>query len=168
MVVRHLQGCDEQQQAELCSDIFDVFQEWGSGIFFLFFFHQKIYQHDPKMTRVRRKRVHTEKKHEKKLHRTRRRTKDLDQIHQDLANKDKWVQQALDSELPGMGQFYCVECAKYCISQTALETHQASKLHKKRLKDLKDGPYTQADAEAAIGLTTENKRTTTSMDTSSS
>ena len=38
---------------------------------------------------------------------------DLDQIHDDLKpeNIDKKKHQEIDTDLPGLGQFYCVECA---------------------------------------------------------
>jgi hypothetical protein len=85
----------------------------------------------------RRSRVHKNNKAIKKAHRTRRRTKDilfivwlyllviageqnnlnlnelhLDQIHDDLRpeNVEKLKTQPLDVDLPGLGQFYCIEC----------------------------------------------------------
>jgi bud site selection protein 20 len=39
------------------------------------------------------------------------RTKDLDQIEQDLAKKQENETVELDPDLPGQGQFYCIECA---------------------------------------------------------
>jgi bud site selection protein 20 len=84
------------------------------------------------MSRVRHKRTHKEKRAEYRAHRTRRRTRDLDQIHEDLKEKEKYLNQALNEELPGLGQFYCIECAKHYISADALSTHQSSKVHKKR------------------------------------
>ncbi|KAJ3214303.1 Bud site selection protein 20 [Dinochytrium kinnereticum] len=71
----------------------------------------------------------------------------------------------LDPELPGLGQFYCLHCARHFTSEMALEAHLLTKLHKKRLKLLKEEPYTQAEAEAAVGLLTDNGKRTRSEKT---
>ncbi|KAJ1562881.1 ccr4 associated factor, partial [Cladochytrium tenue] len=123
----------------------------------------------------------------KRASRTRARTKDLDQIHEDLKAPEKLLHQPEDPDLPGLGQHYCVEvggdgeggpggpcdlchsiccsflatpsnvqCARYFTSAAALEAHVQTKLHKKRLKQLKEEPYTQKEAEAAVGLSTDN------------
>lgn len=65
------------------------------------------------MGRLRRSRVHKNIKDNKKSFRTRRRKKDLDQIHQDLKPEKaaKLLSQDVDPDLPGLGQFYCLECA---------------------------------------------------------
>ena len=65
------------------------------------------------MGRLRRKRVHKESKDIKKKYRTRRRTKDLDQIHLDLLPEraTQLLAQAVDNDLPGDGQYYCLHCA---------------------------------------------------------
>lgn len=39
-----------------------------------------------------------------------------------------------------------------------MDEHLKSKLHKKRVKLLQEEPYTQKDAEAAVGLYTQNSR----------
>ncbi|KAK5172927.1 uncharacterized protein LTR77_003049 [Saxophila tyrrhenica] len=92
---------------------------------------------------------------------TRRSTRGLDQVHADVASK-KHLQQHLDThapeDLPGFGQHYCVECAKFFESQTNLDKHTKGKPHKRRLRQLKDEPYSQKEAEAAAGLTTDNGR----------
>uniref|UniRef100_A0A7S0WNS7 C2H2-type domain-containing protein n=1 Tax=Pyramimonas obovata TaxID=1411642 RepID=A0A7S0WNS7_9CHLO len=60
-----------------------------------------------------------------------------------------------DEDVAGFGQFFCVPCSKYCQTLHALTTHQKSKLHKKRVKELKgDRPHNQADAEKAAGMGT--------------
>jgi bud site selection protein 20 len=64
------------------------------------------------MGRVARKRMHKNIRDNKRKFRTRARTKDLDQIHDDL-NPEKYNQlksQEINPDLPGMGQNYCVEC----------------------------------------------------------
>ena len=68
------------------------------------------------MGRLRRKRVHKNIKDFKKKCRTRKRTKDLDQIHEDMKpeNAEKLAEitkESGDMDLPGSGQYYCVHCA---------------------------------------------------------
>lgn len=59
---------------------------------------------------------------------------------------------ALDPDKPGLGQYYCVACARYCISAKALADHQSQKKHKRRLKTLlTEKPYSHAEANAAAG-----------------
>ncbi|KAI9312897.1 hypothetical protein BX666DRAFT_1865448 [Dichotomocladium elegans] len=60
--------------------------------------------------------------------------------------------QPIDPDKPGLGQNYCVECARHFISRDALSEHLRGKTHKKRVKLLKEEPYTQAEADAAAGL----------------
>jgi bud site selection protein 20 len=94
---------------------------------------------------------------------TRRTTRGVDQVHADVASR-RHLQQHLDThapeDLPGFGQHYCVECAKFFESQANLEKHTKGKPHKRRLRQLKDDPYSQKEAEAAVGLTTDNGRRT--------
>lgn len=104
------------------------------------------------MGRVRRKRIHKNIRDTKRKYRTKRRTKDMDQIHDDLKEASRLTQQPIDYDLPGAGQYYCVECARYFADTTSQEEHVKSKLHKKRLKELKDVPYTIEEAERAAGL----------------
>ena len=79
-------------------------------------------------------------------------------------------------DLPGLGQFYCVECAKWFEGEHSLVQHRKGKPHKRRygstftmlrqdaktsadgsrLRALKDEPYTQKEADAATGLRTDN------------
>lgn len=70
------------------------------------------------MGRLRRSRTHKGIKHTKKQFRTRRRARDLDQVHEDLqrikdGKKPELLMKDSDSmlELPGMGDHYCTECA---------------------------------------------------------
>lgn len=92
---------------------------------------------------------------------TRRYTRDLDQVHADIASK-KHLQQYHDTkapeDLPGLGQWYCVQCAKWFESETNFNQHTKAKPHKRRLRQLLSAPYTQREAEAAVGLTTNNGR----------
>jgi len=90
---------------------------------------------------------------------TRRHTRDLDQVAADVKSK-KHLQQYLDTkspeDLPGFGQFYCTPCAKWYESETNFAKHEEGKPHKRRLRQLKEEPYSQKEAEAAVGLTTDN------------
>ncbi|CAJ0766917.1 2275_t:CDS:2 [Entrophospora sp. SA101] len=63
-----------------------------------------------------------------------------------------------DLELPGSGKFYCIHCARHFIDSHALNEHYRGKLHKRRIKLLKETPYSQKEAEAAVGYSTENSR----------
>jgi bud site selection protein 20 len=67
-------------------------------------------------------------------------------------NMQKLLNQKIDDEKPGAGQHYCVTCSRYFISQTAQETHNKTKEHKKRFKVCQDVPYTIEEAERAGGL----------------
>uniref|UniRef100_A0A7S3AYE6 C2H2-type domain-containing protein n=1 Tax=Haptolina ericina TaxID=156174 RepID=A0A7S3AYE6_9EUKA len=58
----------------------------------------------------------------------------------------------LDPDKPGLGQFYCLSCAKYFISARALADHSKTPKHKRRLKMLKTTkPYSHEEARAAAG-----------------
>lgn len=90
---------------------------------------------------------------------TRRWRRALDQIHADL-HDPKHLAQHKDSkvaeDLPGLGLHYCIECAKWFENDNNLVAHRKGKPHKRRVRQLKDDPYTQKEAEAAVGLTTDN------------
>jgi hypothetical protein len=62
----------------------------------------------------------------------------------------------INPDLPGLGQYYCLPCARYFTTQAAKDQHLMGKVHKKRMKVLKEDPYTQTEAEAAAGLFTDN------------
>lgn len=92
---------------------------------------------------------HSKKRLLSTKYRLRRRAKDLDQIVEDLEAGRRQVE--VDEDLPGGGQFQCVECSRFFISPPVLEAHLRSKSHKKRVKELKDKPYTLEEAQAAGG-----------------
>ncbi|KAK9394732.1 zinc finger protein [Crotalus adamanteus] len=85
---------------------------------------------------------------------TKRRRRDLDQIHHDMLpeNATKLLRQELDPDLPGNAQHYCLHCARYFIDLKGMKDHFRSKVHKKRLKQLSEEPYTQEEAERAAGM----------------
>ncbi|OMJ08002.1 Zinc finger protein [Smittium culicis] len=106
------------------------------------------------MGRLRRSRTHKGIKDISKKYRLKRKTKDLDQIQQDLLpeSKEKLEKQELDADLPGEGQYYCIECNKYFIDSDANLKHKVSKVHKRRLRQLKVPAYTQKESEFSAGM----------------
>ncbi|BFZ10303.1 hypothetical protein BsWGS_13342 [Bradybaena similaris] len=104
------------------------------------------------MGRYRRKKMHKGDKPLKEKYRTKRRTRDLDLIHDDMKVAGAVLNQTLDLDKPGGAQFYCLHCAKYFISDKALSDHFKSKPHKRRLKALEVEPYCQAEANRAAGM----------------
>jgi bud site selection protein 20 len=101
-------------------------------------------------------RVNKHKGSNKRARRKRTLARAIDQIHDDLADPMKAEalrsEQPIDFDLPGMGQHYCLECARFFIDADVLVQHTKTKLHKNRLKELKEKPYSQAEAEAASGM----------------
>jgi bud site selection protein 20 len=86
------------------------------------------------------------------------RAKDTDQIQEEIEKaqeKGKPIAFTYDDELPGGGQFYCVESAKHFSDARALADHKKSRYYKRRVKDLKEEKYTQHMAEWASGMTKE-------------
>lgn len=89
------------------------------------------------------------------------RTKDRDQIQatiQKTQEKGGSVENPeipFDDELPGGGQFYCMETDMHFIDAKALADHKKSRFYKKRVKALKEEKYTQESAEWAAGMTKE-------------
>lgn len=87
------------------------------------------------------------------------RPKDTDQIQTEIEKSietgipaDKFV---YDDELPGGGQFFCVETGKHFADAKSLADHKKSRYYKRRCKELKDEKYTQDVAEMAAGMTKE-------------
>ncbi|XP_029475794.1 zinc finger protein 593 [Rhinatrema bivittatum] len=94
------------------------------------------------------------KKNISKLWKTKRRVKDLDQVHQDMKpeNAQKLLQQEVDYDVTGNAQHYCLHCARYFVDLRSLKGHFKTKVHKRRLKQLREEPYTQEEAERAAGM----------------
>lgn len=99
----------------------------------------------------KRKKQHRGDIHLKKNWRTKRRTKDLDEIDQDLKeeNVKQLLNQEVDYDKPGAAQYYCVHCARHFINETALNSHFTTKVHKRRLKALELEPYSIKESERA-------------------
>lgn len=111
-------------------------------------------------------RAHTKKKGFKKYFlSTKHRSKDVDQIQEEmkvnkvrdttgfLAGRDGKYE--YDEDLPGGGQFYCPETGRHFVDEKALAAHKKSKAFKKRVKELKEQMYSQAEADRAAGMTKE-------------
>ncbi|CAM4687312.1 unnamed protein product [Caretta caretta] len=83
-----------------------------------------------------------------------RRRRDLDQIHGDLRpdNAARLLHQEPDPDMPGSAQHYCLHCARYFVDLNSMKEHFKSKVHKRRLKQLSEEPYTQQEAERAAGM----------------
>jgi bud site selection protein 20 len=52
----------------------------------------------------------------------------------------------------------CLARSRHFVNVASLQEHVKSKVHKKRVKLLKEEPYLQKEAEVAVGLQTENQR----------
>lgn len=72
---------------------------------------------------------------EKSKKKTRRHTRDLDQVHADLRD-DRHLEQFTETkhveDLPALGDFYCKECAKWFESEANMVAHKKAKIHKRR------------------------------------
>ncbi|KAL7927294.1 hypothetical protein ACQKWADRAFT_280061 [Trichoderma austrokoningii] len=77
------------------------------------------------------------------LTKTRRKTRDLDQIISDLRSAKHLTQYKstkLSQDLPGLGKNYCVACSRWFDTASTLAAHERGKPHKRRLKQLRDEP----------------------------
>lgn len=86
------------------------------------------------------------------------RAKDTDQIQDEIEKAQeigKPIAFDYNDELPGGGQFYCVETAKHFQDAKALADHKKSRYYKRRCKELKEEKYNQKVAEWASGMSTE-------------
>ena len=81
--------------------------------------------------------------------------RDIDQIVLEDCleeNTKKLLNQDIDEHKAGLGQHYCVPCARYLISEDAMDTHKKSKQHKKRFKVVTtEEPYTIEEANRLGG-----------------
>lgn len=66
---------------------------------------------------------------------TRNKKRDLDQIKADLLNPrhlSQWKDTKAAEDLPGFGQHYCTECAKWFENESTQASHLKGKPHKRR------------------------------------
>jgi bud site selection protein 20 len=85
--------------------------------------------------------------------------RDVDAITADLeSSRHLSLYQSTKSpeDLPALGAFYCIECAKYFESETNMVGHLRGSNHKRRVKQIKEGAHTQREAEEAVGLGVDN------------
>ncbi|KAM3726337.1 Zinc finger protein [Dirofilaria immitis] len=98
------------------------------------------------------------KKHTSSNKARKRKGNDMDQIIEEIRSGKRQClasrQIDLDLDLPGGGQFYCIECTRCFIDEKSLSSHRSSKVHRQRLKRLGELPYTQREAEESVGLKT--------------
>jgi hypothetical protein len=67
-------------------------------------------------------------------------------------NMEKLLNQKIDEEKPGLGQHYCVPCARYFVTEKVLKEHLTGKQHKKRFKIISTGDiYTLEEANHVGG-----------------
>ncbi|EQC39150.1 hypothetical protein SDRG_03356 [Saprolegnia diclina VS20] len=105
-----------------------------------------------------KKRAHCKKKGYKRGHATKSRSRDIDQIQDDLKKEETTgtvMTFELDEDLPGLGQFYCTPCGRHFMDEVARTVHIKSKVHKRRLKDVAQEQYSQKEAERAAGKSVE-------------
>lgn len=66
---------------------------------------------------------------------TRRYKRDIDQVHADLSSEKhllRYKETKAVEDLPDLGRWYCVECAKWFDVEANLIAHKRSKVHKRR------------------------------------
>ena len=81
--------------------------------------------------------------------------RDVDQVvMEDMLpeNAVKLQNQELDETLPGLGQHYCLHCTRYFLTDLVMAEHFRTKEHKKRMRVLKEIPYSHEEADRAAGL----------------
>ena len=84
------------------------------------------------------------------------REKDIDQIQEDVAEAaitgTDLTAILYNDELPGGGQFYCVETDNHFVDADSLARHKKTREFKRRVKQLKEEPY---DPDFAAGISKE-------------
>lgn len=109
--------------------------------------------HTAKKKGIRRK----EKKFKKKCW-LKHRAMDTDEIQTQIEKSEESgvpIAFKYDDELPGGGQFYCVETGKHFTDAKALSDHKKSRYYKRRCKELKEEKYTQHMSDWGAGMTKE-------------
>jgi len=92
--------------------------------------HYKIVRLHKIMGRYARKKQHKGDKPMKAKYRLKRRTKDLDEIHEDMKpeQSSKLLQQEVDYDVPGCAQHYCLHCT-WVISLRVLNVYPVEFKH---------------------------------------
>jgi len=89
---------------------------------------------------------------------TKRRGRDFDQVVRDTQteNYEKAMKQMteFDEDKPGLGQFYCMACSRYFLSDELLKKHFDTKRHKRKMRQIQtEQPWTVQDA---LGMKIDN------------
>ena len=83
-------------------------------------------------------------------------TRDIDQIvlnDMKPEETEKLLNQKMDEDKPGLGQHYCIPCARYFTNDFAIKTHLKTKDHKKRTRIVnEEEPYTIEESMKAAGM----------------
>jgi hypothetical protein len=77
------------------------------------------------------------------------------------AKKTLEVLAPMDPEIAGDGQYFCGFCSRHFISYEVLKTHEASKTHKRRRKEVIEESNTidqELISELAVGYSRETKK----------
>ena len=84
-----------------------------------------------------------------------RRTKDLDQVQDEIVALEtgkRTLEVYHDEDAPGGGMFYCMPCSRHFTSEGVLQLHCRSKPHKRMVKLVQEPQYTQKEADAGAGM----------------
>lgn len=69
---------------------------------------------------------------------TKTKTRDLDQIKEDLVNSEEFLKSLDEVDEEPISHLYCVQCARLFQSTEILAKHLTSKTHKHRVRKLKE------------------------------
>ena len=86
-----------------------------------------------------------------------RRTKDLDQVQDEIGAVEgatRSMEAYHDEDAPGGGRFYCLPCARHFTDEATLLLHCRSKPHKRMVKLVAAPQSTQTEADAGAGMST--------------
>lgn len=72
----------------------------------------------------------------------------LDQVYEDTMphNAARFERPPVDEDLPGLGQHYCIPCARHFVADRVLQEHRRTKVHKQMLRRLREKPYDLKEA----------------------
>lgn len=93
-----------------------------------------------------RKGSRSKNKQHRRLMKAKHISRHIDLVYEDLQTPNKFEKLPIDEDLPGLGQFYCIQCSKYFVDERGLGSHRRSKDHKKMGKKLKEKPYDLKEA----------------------
>lgn len=71
---------------------------------------------------------------------TKTKTRDLDQIKEDLVNSEEFLKSLDAADDEPVSHLYCIQCSRLFQSTEILAKHLKSKTHKHRVRKVKDWP----------------------------